>query len=554
MKILLQLPFLAIVVHSRIFLEQDADPINSQWAATERASLDTQLKMTIAIKQRNLDKLERTLMAVSDPQSGNYGQHLTHEEIQQLVTPRPDSISMVVEWLTDHGITSWSSSSNNDFIQFVTSVATAEKLLEAEYHSFKHTKFDVTVIRTFNYSIPNKIKYAIDFISPTVRLPTLRSSPTPTMSYPPTIDMSAEKDDQLGANPTSLRKLYAVGTVEGNSSTNRQAVTAFLEQYYRPSDLQKFYEGYYTIAKGRTVQKVIGPNKNFAGIEASLDIEYITALGGNVPTQFWSFAGRAPDNPENEPFLDFLYLVANTSDDNVPYVFSTSYGEDEKSVSMDYANRINVEFQKAGTRGISILFASGDSGVAGDSGSCTRFVPQWPSGSPYVTAVGGTTTLSAGEKCAGLSSGGFSDRWPRPDWQKDAVEKFLSTSTHLPDKSRYNQTGRGFPDVSALATGFTVVNNGATMSGVAGTSCSSPTFSGIVGLLNDLRLQNGKSTLGFLNPWIYQSGFSALNDMTSGDNPGCGTRGFTAIAGWDPCSGYGTPDYSKLAKAVLELP
>jgi len=544
--------FLLVAVNARYYLEREIDPKNSPWIATTRAKSNEPLKMTIAIKQRNLDQLERTLMSVSDPRSGHYGEHLTNDQVQQLVAPNPESISLVADWLNEHGITSWESSSNGDFFQFVAPVSTVEELLSAEYHSFKHSKLDAEAIRTFNYSIPTKIQSAIDFISPTVRLPTLRNAPTPTISRPPTV--LDEVDPEVGANPTSLRKLYNVGDVEGKSSKNRQAVTAFLEQYYRPTDLAKFYKNYYTSAVGRKVQKVIGPNKANAGVEASLDIEYITTLGGNVPTQFWSFKGRAPDNPENEPFLDFLFLVANTSDADIPYVFSTSYGEDETSVSMDYANRINAEFQKAGARGISIMFASGDSGVGGDSGSCTRFVPQWPSGSPYVTAVGGTGTSGASERCAGLSSGGFSDRWPRPAWQKDAVAAFLSTSTNLPDKSRYNQTGRGFPDVSALAMGFVVINNGMTLDGVAGTSCASPTFSGVVGLLNDIRLQNGKSTLGFLNPWIYQTGFSSMNDITSGDNPGCGTRGFTAIKGWDPCSGYGTPDYSKLAKAVLDLP
>lgn len=39
--------------------------------------------------------------------------------------------------------------------------------------------------------------------------------------------------------------------------------------------------------------------------------------------------------------------------------------------------------------------------------------------------------------------------------------------------------------------------------GVSGTSCSAPTFGGMVGLLNDLRLQAGKSSLGWLNPLFY---------------------------------------------------
>ena len=84
--------------------------------------------------------------------------------------------------------------------------------------------------------------------------------------------------------------------------------------------------------------------------------------------EFWAFSGRAPDNPENEPFLKWMIQVSATPDEKVPLLFSTSYGEDENSVSENYASRINVEFQKAGARGISLLFASGDSGAAGDDG------------------------------------------------------------------------------------------------------------------------------------------------------------------------------------------
>lgn len=35
-----------------------------------------------------------------------------------------------------------------------------------------------------------------------------------------------------------------------------------------------------------------------------------------------------------------------------------------------------------------------------------------------------------------------------------------------------------------------------------------------------------------------------------GDNPGCGTNGFNATAGWDPVTGLGTPVFSKLITAA----
>ena len=61
---------------------------------------------------------------------------------------------------------------------------------------------------------------------------------------------------------------------------------------------------------------------------------------------------------------------------------------------------------------------------------------------------------------------------------------------------------------------------------------------GIISLLNDWRISTGQEPLGFLNPWLYGRCYEshALNDITSGSNPGCGTPGFSAITGWDPVS------------------
>ncbi len=53
-------------------------------------------------------------------------------------------------------------------------------------------------------------------------------------------------------------------------------------------------------------------------MESMLDAEYMTALGLNISTEFWGFKGRAPHNPQNEPFLKWLQLVANTSDAQIP--------------------------------------------------------------------------------------------------------------------------------------------------------------------------------------------------------------------------------------------
>lgn len=286
-----------------------------------------------------------------------------------------------------------------------------------------------------------------------------------------------------------------------------------------------------------------------------LDIEYITGVGGEIETEFWGFGGKSPDNPDNEPFMKWLAQVSGTSDSDVPKLFSTSYGEGESTWSESAAQRLNAEFMKAGARGISLLYASGDSGATCKG---NKFTPNMPASSPYVTAVGGTQPATGypspnSETAIGLSSGGFSNYWATPEWQKDAVAAYLKQSGVPSSSDRgYNASGRGFPDIAAQATNFCVTPFGC---GVAGTSCASPTAAGVIGLLNDLRLQNGKGTLGFLNPLLYQNA-NAFFDVTEGSSSGCGfsANGWPAKKGWDAVTGLGTPNYEKLAKIVVSLP
>merc|ERR1719246_284819 len=61
------------------------------------------LEMTFAVKQQNVDKLEEQLLAVSSPSSMRYGQHLTNEEVHQLVAPRSEDIDAVLSFLASHG-------------------------------------------------------------------------------------------------------------------------------------------------------------------------------------------------------------------------------------------------------------------------------------------------------------------------------------------------------------------------------------------------------------------------------------------------------------------
>ncbi|KAH9177957.1 hypothetical protein EDB89DRAFT_1844064, partial [Lactarius sanguifluus] len=86
-----------------------------------------------------------------------------------------------------------------------------------------------------------------------------------------------------------------------------------------------------------------------------------------------------------------------------------------------------------------------------------------------------------------------------------------------------------------------------------GKSVSALSVVTFLALLNDARIAAGKPSLGFLNPLIYVLNGAGFNDITTGNAPGCGTPGFNAPTGWDPVTGFGTPDFKVLKEIALTV-
>lgn len=521
--------------------------IPKEFVESGRVDPKNKIQLQFAIKQntQGKERLEKELLARSDPENAEmYGKWFSKVDIDDMLR-NTISTNAVKNFVEKHFHNdAYELTTGGDFLQVFTTVGKVELMVKSQYHHYTHVNGKTTVIRLAGeYEMPNEIAEHVDFIGPSHRFPLVQSLKLgKTVSSP---------DETV--TPDVLKKLYNVGDAKGAADTkNIQACASFLNQYYEPNDLSKFQSKYVPDCKV-TKPSVHGPDKSSAGIEASLDIEYIMAMGEDVPTQFWSTNGQQPHNPSNEPFLIWLQNLANLTDAEKPLSMSVSYGDNEPGVDFDYATRVNTEFQKAGARGMSIMFSSGDGGVSGgQSQPCDKFVATFPAGSPWVTAVGGTTGTSP-EVAASLSSGGFSSYWARPDYQENHVQAYFKTAgSSLPDSSKYNSTGNGFPDVAAQAEQFMVIWNGLDMP-VAGTSCASPSFTGVLSLLNEQRLSDGKSSLGFINPLLYKSLHAGFNDITSGSNPGCSTDGFPATEGWDPVTGFGSPDYGKLSTMLKEL-
>ncbi|KAL1966156.1 hypothetical protein VTN77DRAFT_4708 [Rasamsonia byssochlamydoides] len=303
---------------------------------------------------------------------------------------------------------------------------------------------------------------------------------------------------------------------------------------------------------------------------------FLDAIDGSYCT--YSAYGETGNSPLDPPYPDpapggykgqlqcGVYKPTN--------VISISYGGAEAGLPISYQRRQCNEFMKLGLQGVSVIVASGDSGV-GSNGGCLGdkgqiFTPDFPATCPYITSVGATYLPPGGSATADEevavarfgSGGGFSNIYAQPDYQQAAVAQYfkianpsypyyesVNNDSFGADGGIYNRAGRGYPDLAAVGDNVVIFNAGLPTL-IGGTSAAAPVFAAILTRINEELLAQNKPTVGFVNPILYAHP-EVFHDITSGDNPGCGTNGFNASVGWDPVTGLGTPNYPKLLDLFL---
>ncbi|KAF2113902.1 peptidase S8/S53 domain-containing protein [Lophiotrema nucula] len=595
------------------------------WTKQSRALRDTILPVRIGLKERNLEHSDRFLADVSDPESLNFGKHWTAEQVANTFAPHPEASKTTLEWLVDSGISSdrIKHSVGRNWIEFSATVAEVEDLLNTQYHYYKHKASGGLRIACDEYGLPQAVRNHVDFIMPTIQLDGLQ----PVAQSRRTIDAGPYNITGLSgvANCATLitidclRAIYKLPVGKYNHSGNELGIAEWADYLYLP-DLKTFFENF-TSPKipSDVVPEFIsidgGKPSNSSVAEAGLVIE--SALDFQTAYSIiWPQGARLYQNGDSvnvdsvgtfnifldaldgsyctyqggdQPYVDPAYPDPNEGGYTGPLqcggaplsnVISVSYGQIEGALPQFYQERQCREWMKLGLQGVSVIYASGDSGVAnrynsGYNNSClnseygyvdlngTRFSPSFPANCPYITSVGATTLLNSsiygGEQAVaeprgGLSyysGGGFSSVFPRPSWQSDAVSNYLDKYAPKYGDSIFNSSGRAYPDVAALGLNLATVYLNQTY-GYGGTSASAPIFASIVNLLNEERLEQGKGPIGFLNPTIYKHP-EIFNDITIGSNPGCGTQGFPASPGWDPVTGMGTPNYEKMKDVFVNL-
>ncbi|KAF9035738.1 family S53 protease [Hymenopellis radicata] len=509
------------------------------------------ISLGISLTPADRAGLEERTNAVSTPGNALYGKHLSTKEIKTFAAPKQDTVEAVNAWLKESGVNSTTTGGAfGDWLNFNITVGDANALLNATFESFADVDSGSTTLRTLAYSLPADMSDHIRFVHPTTSFVKPLNF-RPVMSTPLIRKRQLSGDCTTQVTPECLQTLYGIPNTPASPSSGQLGVPGYIEQFAQEADLALFLQ---------KLRPDIDPNTTFtletldggvntqdpalAGVEANLDIQYTVGLATGVPTVFISVGEDNQDGLGG--FLDIaMFLIEQ---DMPPTVLTTSYGFDEDALEPDAAVMLCDAYMQLSARGVSLLFASGDGGVAGSQPQeCTQFLPTFPAACPYITAVGATTGGVSPETAANFSTGGFSNVFPRPAYQNDAVSAYLD-SIGTENEGLFNASGRAFPDVSAQGQNLVIAVAGQGML-VDGTSASSPIFASVVALVNDQLVQAGRAPLGFLNPFLY-SNPDMFFDVLSGNNPGCGTDGFPAVQGWDAVTGLGTPNFAAMLKAA----
>ncbi|KAI1871926.1 hypothetical protein JX265_005912 [Neoarthrinium moseri] len=526
-------------------------------------------ELRIQLVHQNMDKFHELATNIATPSHELYGQHVSQDVIDAMIAPRDESKSLVFEWLRQQGLDQDAVlSPRGNTVVVKASVRQAEKLLGAQYDVYNNAELGQQVIRTLEYRIPDTLKQHVSMVQPTTFFG-LRSSVSkvsPVTESESAIHINAADavaGCSNGVTPECLSNLYNFASSKSTAQSNgKLGIAGFLEQWPSTSDLSTFLSRF--AISSNTDQSytcdLINGGKcpanpgNSVGVEANLDVQYARAITKAIPNVYYSVGGRPPivgsGSNTNEPYLEFLEYLLGLDDKDLPNTVSISYGDDESSVPLSYADNVCNLFSQVGARGVSILVASGDSSVGTTCklNGKTQFTTAFPAACPWVTTVGGTQG-SAPEQAWTSGGAGFSEVFGQPSYQAAAVKAWIANNKDGVSQY-YNASGRAYPDVAALASNFRIVESGSTTA-VSGTSCASPSFAGVIQLLNSARLAAGKPGLGFLNPWLYGNASSGFNDIATGKTTGCrnaisGGAGFSAISGWDPATGLGSPNYAKL--------
>jgi subtilase family serine protease len=552
----------------------------SEWVKIGNTNHPVTFHIALKQNEEGLSKVrEHLLYHSSNIESPLYGNYLSKEEINKMVSPSKDTVHTVSKWLRDNKL--HNCEYMNDAFKCVETTDKVNSAFKVNMNIY-HNKFtNQRKLRSdVSYQLPSHLKNHIDFIDGlsnklsvhehlkrTSNKISVQGRLNKDVDNKISVQERLNKDvDNSGFSREVMLRLYDVPLTLSDPQVSVGAI-AYVDKSngFSNKDLLLSQAGNNVLPNPISKEHLVGLNSDNPDGESELDVQTIYWGAPNATLWYENFEGWM-----------YGWAVDFFNRQNVPDVVSISYGFSEKdqcyliacenTTSRDYVTRTNNEFMKLAARGITLVVASGDAGAPGRTNELcwskhgqhgwNHMNADFPGGSPWVVSVGSTYLVKSENnfkytsavcnnytdfnincsngnveraifynKTGWTTGGGFTLWDDMPSWQTNNVKKYFSTATELPDNKYYNSNGRAYPDVSVVGHLCTIVSRDGSGEGewdyADGTSCSAPVFAGLVTQLNYFQLKRGKSKLGYLNPLLYKmynDDLMTFNDITEGNN------------------------------------
>ena len=467
--------------------------------------------------------------------------HLSREQLADVRGAHPDDIEALRAWSNSAGVELLSAEPDRRTVEIR---ARLERLAEIFAVEFRRHQVDGVEFRATRGSgaLPGEIAEQVVAVLGLATLPAARPQFRPLPLPQPVVSLATAAP--FSYLPSQVAELY--GFPAGTSGAGECVGLIELGGGYRSADITTYFGGLGVPAPDLVAIPVAGGDNQPTGVEngpdgeVMLDIEVVgaTAPGVRLAVYF---------GPNTDQGFLAAINAAIHDQTNRPSVISISWGGPEANWAPATMTAFDQAFQDAALLGVTVCVAAGDNG-SGDGLTDGEAHVDFPASSPHVLACGGTRLTSAAGVIeaevtwndgsqGGATGGGVSSVFGVPAWQAGA---------HVPPAADPgHQTGRGVPDVAGNAdpeTGYQVLVDGQ-RAVFGGTSAVAPLWAALL-IRCAQALGHGP---GYLNPLLYQrlASEDATRDITAGNN-----GAYSAGPGWDPCTGWGSPQGDHLLAAL----
>jgi kumamolisin len=512
--------------------------------ATGKADPNERLEVTVLIRRRGGDALSAhaSKLATGDRSRGR----MTRAQFAEAYGADPADIEAVKTFAAAYGLAVVEEQAARRTIVLSGTVAQFNRAFDVDLQSFEHAGGSYRG-RTGAIQLPDELRDIVEAVLGLDNRPAARPH---FRHHRPNGNVQWHAATAAATSYTPVQIANAYGFPSGTGKGECIAIIE-LGGGYRPADLKAYFAAL-KIAPPKVVAISVDHGKNHPtgddngpDGEVMLDIE----VAGAVAPEATIAVYFAPNTDAG--FLDAITTAIHDTTHR-PSVISISWGGPESQWTPQAMTAFDQAFQAAAAIGITVCAASGDNGSSDGVGDGADHV-DFPASSPFVLACGGTNlqatngTINAETVWndggnGGATGGGVSTTFQRPQWQ----EGLKTTNASGASKPL---AMRGVPDVSGDAdpeSGYAVRVDG-TNTVIGGTSAVAPLWAGLIARINGA---NSGRPVGYLNPLLYKgaSTAGALRDVTKGNN-----GDFAASAGWDACTGLGTPGKS-IASILTALP